>query len=101
MTAGCGHRLCEIIGGTCSLATGRSRGCTPSLASREVAPETFDEVRTLLVAIESGPGAHTAAVRLAAILRREALEDRILLAAARSEEPDLVAALEHLCVRQR
>lgn len=99
MTAECGHRLCEIIGGACSLATGRSRGCTPSLASREVAPETFDEVRALLAAVDAGD--HAAAVRLAAIVRREALEDRILLAAARTEEPDLVPALERLCVRER
>jgi hypothetical protein len=97
----CGHRLCELIGGECSLATRRSRGCTPALTSRSVAPGVFDEVRALLLVIESGGEVRDAAVRLAEIVRREALEDRLLLVIARDEEPDLVPALEALCTRRR
>lgn len=95
----CGHRLCELIGGDCSLATRRSRGCTPGLGSKSVAPEVFDEVRALLPRIDDGDRA--AAARLAAIVRREALEDRLLVVIARTDEPDLAPALSRLCVRQR
>lgn len=95
----CGHPLCELIGGDCSLATRRSRGCTPGLASKTVAPEVFDEVRALLPRIEAGD--REAAVRLATIVRREALEDRLLVVIARTEEPELAPALSRLCVRQR
>ena len=42
-----------------------------------------------------------AAVRLAEIMRREARDDRPLLAYARIEEPELVPALARLCVRRR
>lgn len=104
MTPACGHLLCELIGGPCSLVTGRSRGCRPNLASRHVAPEVVEEVRALLAAIEpdaGDPGSRSAAIRLAQILRREALEDRPLLAYARSEEPELAPALARLCVRRR
>jgi hypothetical protein len=100
VTPRCGHLLCELADdhGTCSIATGRSRGCTPGLSSRELAPGVFDEVRRLLGAIDEGDRA--AAVRLAEIIRREAREDRHLLALARSDEPDLVPALERLCLRR-
>lgn len=98
----CGHPLCELIGGACSIATGRSRGCTPGLGSRTVAPEVLDEVRALLGAIDGdGPAARDAAVRLAAIIRREARDDRLLLVHVRRDEPDLAPALERLCVRRR
>lgn len=100
----CGHPLCELIGGSCSLATGRSRGCTPSLASKAVAPEIFDEVRALLALLEGGvrdERSRTAAVRLAEIIRREAREDRHLLAQARMDDPDLAPALERLCARRK
>ncbi len=30
--------LCALIGGPCSLATNRTRGCRPGLAARTVAP---------------------------------------------------------------
>lgn len=93
-----------MIDRDCSLATGRSRGCRPNLGSRSVAPEVVDEVRALLAVID--PDARdargrTAAVRLAQILRREARDDRPLLAYARIEEPELAPALERLCVRRR
>lgn len=108
MTPACGHLLCELVGGTCSLATGRSRGCRPGVFAREVAPEVFDEVRALLGVIErrAADGAvdapvHAAAVRLAAIARREAREDRHLVAHARVDEPELAPALERLCLRRR
>ncbi|HUQ07455.1 MAG TPA: hypothetical protein VM261_33410 [Kofleriaceae bacterium] len=100
----CGHLLCEIIGGPCSLATGRSRGCTPGLTSRTVTPQVFDEVRALLAAIDPEQPdeyARSGAVRLAEIIRREAREDRRLLVHARNDEPELVPALERLCVRRR
>jgi len=95
----CGHLLCELIGdGACSLATNRSRGCRPQLAAREVAPEMFAEVRELVAVIERR---RDAAVRLAQIIRREALDDRNLVVLARDEDPELAAALARLCVRQR
>jgi len=99
----CGHPLCELIGGSCSLATGRSRGCRPGLASRTIAPEVFDEVRALVAVIESAAGdeaVREAAVRLAAIVRREARDDRLLVVIARDEEPDLAPALARLCLRR-
>ena len=97
--APCGHPLCALIGGDCSLATRRSRGCTPGLTSRTVEPEVFDEVRALLPRIEAGD--REAAARLAAIVRREALEDRLLVVIARTEEPELAPALSRWCLRER
>lgn len=104
MAPDCGHRLCELIGGSCSLTSGRSRGCHATLASHAVDPEVFDEVRALVSAID--PGApdergRAAAIRLAAIIRREARDDRNLVALARSDEPDLADALARLCLRGR
>jgi hypothetical protein len=97
----CRHALCELIGGDCSLATHRSRGCTPGRFERSIAPEIFDEVRTLLAAIDAATDdSRTAAIRLAQIVRREALEDRHLLAHARDEEPDLAEPLARLCTRR-
>lgn len=104
MPPDCGHPLCELIGGPCSLATGRSRGCRPGLAPRTVAPEVFDEVRALLAVIDlehPDDRGREAAVRLAAILRREARDDRLLVVIARAEEPELAPALARLCVRRR
>jgi hypothetical protein len=104
VTTDCGHLLCELIGRACSLATGRSRGCRPNLGSRTVAPEVVDEVRELLVVIDPDvrdERVHRAAVRLAEIMRREALDDRPLLAYARIEEPELAPALARLCSRRR
>lgn len=102
MTGDCGHPLCLLIGDTCSISTGRSRGCTPGIAEKNIAPEVFDEVRELLAAIERrDPSTKAAAVRLAEIIRREARSDRQLLAYARMDEPDLAPALEALCVRRR
>jgi len=102
----CGHLLCEIISGSCSLATGISRGCHSGAGSgsRSVAPDVVEEVRSLLAAID--PDARdervqTAAVRLAEIMRREARDGRPLLAHVRTEEPGLAPALAHLCVRRR
>lgn len=100
----CGHPICELIERGCSLATGRSRGCRPNLTSKTVAPEVIDEVRALLAVID--PDARDepvrqAAIRLAEILRREALDDRPLLAYARREEPELEAPLARLCLRRR
>lgn len=104
MTSDCGHVLCELIDSSCSIATGRSRGCTPGISSREIAPELLDEVRDLLSVIDpvaGGEESRTAAVRLAEIIRREAREDRHLLAHLRIEEPELAPALERLCTRRR
>ncbi len=100
----CGHLLCELIDGPCSLATGRSRGCTPGIVSKTVTSEVFEEVRSLLAVIDPlvrDERSRTAAVRLAEIIRREAREDRQLLALARLEEPDLAPKLAQLCVRRR
>lgn len=96
----CGHALCDLIGGVCSLATHRSRGCTPGLTPKDVAPEVYDEVRALVATIERGGDTRDAAVRLAAIVRREAQHDRLLVVLARSDEPELAPALARLCVRR-
>ncbi len=72
----------------------RSRGCRPNLTAPETAPELLDEVRTLIAAIETGD--RDAAVRLAQIVRREALDERSVLAAARREDLDFADALASL-----
>ena len=100
----CGHLLCELIGASCSLAIGRSRGCRPNLASKAVTPTIFDEVRELLSEID--PDVHdersrAAAIRLASIMRAEAREGRHLVGLARIDEPELAPALERLCGRRR
>jgi hypothetical protein len=90
----CRHPLCELIGeGECSIATGRTRGCTPGLAAKTIDSITFDEVRALLPAIATGD--RDAAIRLAAVARREAR----LLAQARDDDPELAAQLAELLVR--
>ncbi len=102
VTTDCGHLLCELIGRSCSLATGRSRGCRPNVSSKIVAPEVIEEVRALLGLIDPDvrdAAVITAAGRLAAILRREARDDRPLLAYFRIEEPELVPALARLVTR--
>jgi len=93
----CGHRLCELIGGACSIAIQRSRGCRPNITARTVADAIFDEVRSLLPRVDTD---REAAIRLAAIVRREALDGRQLLAHVRSDEPELAPALERLCSRR-
>ncbi len=95
----CGHPLCDLIGGTCSLAVSRSRGCRPNLVSREVAPDVIDQVRVLVAKIAGGD--RPAAVELARIVRREALDERNLVAIARRDELDVADALAALCVRHR
>jgi hypothetical protein len=101
MPTECRHPLCELIGGPCSIAANRSRGCRPGLAEKTVAPEVFDEVRQLIAVIDAGgESAREAAVRLAAIVRREARDDRLLVVLARDEDPELAAALSRLCVRR-
>ena len=102
MTAICGHLLCDIIGGSCSLTAGRSRGCTPGLTSKAIAPDVLDEVRVLVAAIDPeqrGERVHAAAVRLAQIIRREARDDRNMLALVGDDEPELAPALARLCRR--
>jgi hypothetical protein len=59
----------------------------------------FDEVRELLPRIDAGD--REAAVRLASIVRREALEDRLIVVIARTDEPELAPALSRLCLRSR
>jgi hypothetical protein len=95
----CRHPLCELIGESeCSIASGRTRGCTPRLGAKSTDPLVFDDVRALLAAIATGDV--DAAIRLAAIVRREAREDRHLLAQARDEEPELAAQLAALLLRR-
>jgi len=96
---GCGHRLCELIGGACSLAVTRSRGCRPNVVARDVAPDVLDDIRVLIAKIASGD--QPAAVELARIFRREALDERNLVAIARRDELDFADALAALCVRRR
>ncbi len=95
----CGHRLCELIGEAgCAIASGRSRGCTPALSVKTIDAAVFDEVRALVAAVATND--RGAALRLAAIVRREAREDRNLLALAREDEPELAAQLAELLVRR-
>jgi hypothetical protein len=95
----CRHPICELVGdGACSIGSGRSRGCTPGLAAKTTDPAVFDELRSLLAAIETGD--RDAAIRLAAIVRREAREDRNLLAHARDDDPELAPRLAELLVRR-
>jgi hypothetical protein len=97
--ASCRHPICELIGDeTCSIASGRSRGCSPVLAAKTIAPSVFDEVRELLAAITTGD--RDAAIRLAAIVRREAREDRNLLTHARDDEPEVAQQLAELLLRR-
>ncbi len=74
------------------------RGCTPGLAVKTIDAPVFDEVRALLTTIATGD--RDAAIRLAAIVRREARADRSLLAHARHDEPELAAQLAELLVRR-
>ena len=95
----CRHPLCELLGdGECAITAGRSRGCTPGLAAKTIDPAVYDEVRTLLAEIATRD--RQAALRLAAIVRREAREDRNLLALARDDEPELAGELAKLLVRR-
>lgn len=99
VTSSCRHPICELVGAAdCSITSGRSRGCTPGLAPKSTAPAVFDEVRALLAAIATND--RDAASRLAAIVRREAREDRNLLANAREDEPELALPLAELLVRR-
>ena len=95
----CRHALCELVGdGACSIASGRSRGCTPGLAAKTLDPSVLDEVRALLAAIATRD--RDAAIRLAAIVRREARDDRNLLALVRDDEPELARQLAELLLRR-
>ena len=99
MMSSCRHPICKLIGeDACSIASGRMRGCTPGLTEKTIAPPVFDEVRALLPAIATGD--RDAAIRLAAIVRREAREDRNLLAQARDDAPELAAQLAELLLRR-
>ncbi len=103
MAGACTHLLCELIGGDCSIAINRSGGCHSSLWTKTVAPEVFDEVRALLAAIDPSArtdAGHAAAVRLAQIVRAEALEQRNLLTHAREDDPQLADVLAPLLVRR-
>jgi hypothetical protein len=59
----------------------------------------FDEVRALLAAIDRTEPGRAAALRLAQIIRAEALEERNLLAHARVDEPGLAELLAPLVAR--
>lgn len=89
----CRHPLCATIGGACSIAVTRSRGCRPNILAAEPSPEILDEVRTLLATLD-----RASAVRLAQIIRREALDERNLLGYARAEELDFADALARVLV---
>jgi len=108
LSPACGHRLCALIGGACSLTAGVSRGCGAGpRPDPTIAPEVFDEIGALLAVlapVDAGPlsgAARDAAVRLAAIIRREAREGRSVLAQVRDGEPELQVAIEQLCARAR
>jgi hypothetical protein len=102
----CGHPLCQLVGDGCSLASGVSRGC--QMGPRQVAPfeaELVDEVSALLAQLGSAASAtdlRAAATRLAFLFRREARNDRNLLALAAEDElePELRTRLLSLCRRR-
>lgn len=96
----CSHRLCALIGGACSLATHRSRGCRRNVTSPDLAPGVLAEVRALVAALATSD-APRAAVRLAAIVRREALDDRNLVTLVGDEDPVLATQLAALCRTNR
>lgn len=54
----------------------------------------YDELRALLAAPD-----RAAAIRIAALVRREAMAGRNLLARVRADEPELAPALERLTSR--
>lgn len=98
----CRHLICEIIGGECSLAIRRSRGCRLNVTSDQVAPERIEEIRQLLAVIDPedrSEETRAAAIRLAAIVRREALDDRNVVQIVAGDEPDLAPALTRLCAK--
>lgn len=105
----CGHHLCALLGGACSLLAGVSHGSHAGPRPRTtIELAVYDEIRALLPAIAvdaagvlpAGPG-RDAAARLAAIIRREAREGRGVLGQARLDEPELAGRLEPLCRRAR
>jgi hypothetical protein len=107
----CGHALCQLLGDACSLASGRSRGCrTGPRAAAPFEPELIEEVCTLLAQLGPPPPGdaaaaerqRAAATHLAFLFRREARNDRNLLALAAEDEiePELRARLEALCRRR-
>jgi hypothetical protein len=74
------------------------------VTSSELRPGVLEEVRELLAVIDpSTPSdaVRVAAVRLAALVRREALDNRNLVALVADEEPELAPALRHLCLREQ
>jgi hypothetical protein len=106
----CGHPLCQLLGDECSLASRLSRGCrTGPRPATPFAPELIEEVCTLLAQLGPAPPGdalaadrqRAAATRLAFLFRREARNDRNLLALAVEDElePELCARLEALCRR--
>jgi hypothetical protein len=102
----CGHPLCQLLGGDCSLSARLSRGCrTGPRSAPPFEPELIDEVRTLLAqlgALDAGDRRRAAATRLAFLFRREARSDRNLLALTDDDElePELRARLDQLCRRR-
>lgn len=105
--APCGHPLCALVGGGCSLAAGVSRGCRAGpRPDRAIAPAVIDEVRGLLTALDPAQpddARRAAAAQLARLIRREAREDRsaLVLAADGELEPALADRLTALCRRAR
>lgn len=105
----CGHLLCNLVGGSCSLVSGVSRGCRTGFhPAKTIEPAVYDEIRTLLTALaperidaDVSPQTREAAARLAAIIRREARDERNVLVLARDDEPELVPRLEQLCRRRK
>lgn len=111
----CGHPLCQLLGGDCSLSARLSRGCrTGPRTAPPFEPELIDEVRTLLAQLGPPPPGEApsapshadrqraAATRLAFVFRREARNDRNLLALTDDDElePELRARLDQLCRRR-
>lgn len=100
------HPICALIGGPCSLALSVSRGCRSGPGpSRVIADAVFDEVAALVEAIDRAVAAERAAdargpaTRLAEIIRREARDDRHVLAMARADELVFAPSLARLCAR--
>ena len=88
----CTHPLCALIDDGCRIAIQRSRGCHANHWPAATAPAVLAEARALLAALD-----RDAAIRLAQLVRTEALEQRSLATQLADEDEALGAALARLC----
>ena len=88
MRASCTHALCAMIGDGCSIAVQRSRGCHASTWAATTSDAVLAEAKALLANLD-----RAAAVRLAQLVRMEALEERSLAAQLMDDDEPALARL--------